>query len=76
MTPKLNKSELIELVDKLLQAEGSEEEEAQWLELIKRNVSDPNVIGLIYWSNQYGLSEEPSAKEIVEKAISYKPIAL
>lgn len=76
MAPKLSKSELIELVDKLLRAEASEEEEFQWLELIKGNVPDPNVIGLIYWSNRYGLSEEPSAEAIVEKALSYKPIAL
>jgi hypothetical protein len=76
MVKKLSKSELVELVARLLRAEGSEEEECEWLELIERNVPHPEVAGLIYWPDQYGLSEEPSAEEIVEKALKYKPLAL
>lgn len=76
MAQKLSKDELVDLVARLLRAEGSEEETLQWLELIEQNVPDPNVQGLIYWPNRYGLDNEPSAEEIVEKALSYQPIRL
>lgn len=76
MMQKLSKSELVDLVAKLLGAEGSEEETLRWLELVEQSVSDPNVQGLIYWPNRYGLSGEPSAEEIVERALNYQPIAL
>jgi hypothetical protein len=76
MTQKLSKNELVGLVAKLLRAEGSEEETLQWLKLVEQNVPDPNVQGLIYWPSRYGLDDEPTAEKIVEKALSYHPIAL
>lgn len=76
MTQKLSKHELIALVTKLLRAEGSDDEIHQWLELVERNVPHPEVQNLIYWSNRYGLGDSPSAEDIVEQALSYKPIIL
>ncbi|NJM09233.1 hypothetical protein HC891_28055 [Candidatus Gracilibacteria bacterium] len=76
MTHKLSKLELIEIVTRLLQAEGTEEETLQWIEVLERNVPDPNVQGLIYWPHRYGLGNEPSAEEIVERALGYQAIRL
>lgn len=76
MATKLSKSELVELVAKLLRADGSEEEQSQWIRLVESNVPDPHVQDLIFWPSRCGLGEDPSAEEIVEKALSYKPIAL
>jgi hypothetical protein len=76
MLQTLNRAELIELVAKLLRAEGTQEETLEWIRLVEHNVPDPHVQNFIYWSNKYGLGDDPSAEEIVDKALSYKPIAL
>ncbi|MDP9313661.1 MAG: hypothetical protein M3R24_22740 [Chloroflexota bacterium] len=76
MVTKLSKAELITLVDRLLQAEGTAEETLEWLNLIERNVPSPHVQGLIYWPHRYGLGDTPTAEEIVEKALRCKPILL
>ncbi|MDO7904967.1 hypothetical protein Q5741_00900 [Paenibacillus sp. JX-17] len=68
---KLSKEEMIIIVQKLLNGEGSEEEEHQWMEKIEFSVPCPDISNLIYWPE-----EELSAKEIVEKALSYKIIQL
>ncbi|KAB8141079.1 hypothetical protein F8S13_21420 [Chloroflexia bacterium SDU3-3] len=74
MKQKLDRAQIVFLVDKLLKAEGTASEMGDWLELVKANVPDPGIQGLIYWPNHYGLGDNPSAEEIVDKALSYKPI--
>jgi hypothetical protein len=69
---KLNKQELIELVKKISNADfDSEEEGVELRYLLRSNVLDPYITDYIF-SNQYDLT----AEEIVEKALSYKPIIL
>lgn len=74
MQQNLSKAELVNLVTKLLQVEGTQEEMLVWLETIEKNVPDPNVQGLIYWPDRHGLGQTPTAEEIVDKVLSYKPI--
>ncbi|MNJ62324.1 bacteriocin immunity protein [Paenibacillus fonticola] len=65
---KLNKEELIKVVEKILNAEDSEEELDNLIDILEKNVPHPNVSDLIFWND-----EELSAAEIVEEALKYKP---
>ena len=67
----LNKEELIELVRKIMNVEGSEEEIDNMIELLKSNVPHPDVSDLIYWNEN-----ELTAEQVVKQALSYKPIQL
>ena len=65
---KLSRSELIELVEKLLSNEGTEQQDAEWLHLVCCNVPDPGVIDLIQM--------ELPAEEIIDRALAYQPVPL
>ncbi|WBW96131.1 bacteriocin immunity protein [Oceanirhabdus sp. W0125-5] len=71
MLKKLTREELINLVDKIIECEGTEEEIDEMIELLEKNVPDPEVTGLIYWSE-----EELTSEQIVDRALSYKSIQL
>ncbi|GMK38553.1 hypothetical protein PCCS19_16070 [Paenibacillus sp. CCS19] len=64
---KPTKEELIEIVQKIMCAEGSEEELDSLILLLEQNVPHPNVSDLIFWNE-----EELSAEDVVEQALSYK----
>lgn len=69
---KLSKLKLIKLVNKICNAENKDEEELdRWLTLLEQNVPDPEVSDLIFHSD-----ENLTPEEIVEKALSYKPIIM
>ena len=76
MANKLSKRALIELVEKIIRVQGTEEEVNEWVHLFEQNVLHPEASGLIFWSSDYGLGRSPSAEEIVEAALNYKPIQL
>jgi hypothetical protein len=76
MADKLSREELVELVRKIRNVEGNEEEIVAWVNLFENNVPHPEASGLIFWSSKYGLSSNPSPEEIVDKALSYKPLQL
>ncbi|MCP4529092.1 MAG: hypothetical protein GY833_24750 [Aestuariibacter sp.] len=76
MRDKLTREYLCKLVAKILNVEGNEEEIVAWVNRFQRNVPHPEASGLIFWPNKYGLGNNPSAEEIVDKALSYKPIEL
>lgn len=70
---KLNREQLIELVDRIKNAEGETEEENDALiDLFLENVPDPNASNYIF-EIEY---EDLSAEEVVDKALSYKPFQL
>ncbi|MCQ4088409.1 hypothetical protein [Saccharibacillus sp. JS10] len=69
MNMKLNKEQVISLIEKIQNSEGTEQEIDDKIELLKKNVPDPNVSNLIFWSE-----EGYSAEQIYEMAMSYKPI--
>lgn len=66
---KLTRDELVELVRKIMNCEGSEEEIDEMTFLLMKNVIDPQVTNYIYY-------DEKTPEEVVDLALSYKPIQL
>ena len=71
MFKKLTREELINLVNKIIECEGTEEEIDEMIEVVERNVPHPEVSDLIYWND-----EELTPEQIVDIALDYKPIQL
>lgn len=72
MEGRLSRDELIRLVQQIMEADATEAELDQMLNLLQNSVPDPNALNLIFWPG----GPEPTAEEIVDKPLSYKPIAL
>ena len=68
MPKKLDRSELIVLVQRLIDNAGSEDEIAEWIAQLKESVPHPAPSDLIYWS-----MTEPDAEEVVDAALAYRP---
>lgn len=71
MSKRLTREELINLVNKIIECEDSEEEIDEMIEVVKRNVPYPDISDLIYWSE-----DELTPEQIIDKALNYKPIQL
>ncbi|MBJ7930185.1 MULTISPECIES: bacteriocin immunity protein [Bacillus cereus group] len=71
MLKKLTREELINLVSKIVESEGTEEEIDEMIEIVKRNVPHPELSDLIYWND-----EDLTPEQIVEIALAYTPIQL
>lgn len=71
MSIRLSKIELIELVERIILAEEQDSDFENLISMLQENVPHPEVLDLIYHSKP-----ELSAAEVVEKALSYKPIFL
>ena len=71
MNDRLTKVELVELVSKISNAAGDEKQIDEWIDTLEQNVPHPEVADLIFYPE-----EEMTAEEIVEAALSYKPIHL
>ena len=65
----MSREELIELVEKIMKCEGTEEEVDNMIDVLKKNVIDPEVTNYIFY-------EENTPEEVVDKALAYKPIIL
>ena len=65
----MTREELILLVDKIMKCQGSEEEIDEMMELLEKNVIDPEVSNYIFY-------EENTPEEVIDKALAYKPIIL
>jgi hypothetical protein len=66
----MTRDELIKLVREITNVQGKTEEQINGLiDILVKNVPHPAVTDLIYWDNL-------TAEEIVDKALSYKPIQL
>ncbi len=66
---KYTKDELIELVRRIQDCEGSEEEIDKMMEELETNVPHPEISDLIFF-------DEKTPEEIIELAINYKYINL
>lgn len=67
---KLNREELIVLVTRIMNAAGkTEKENDQLLEEFLDNIIDPEAANYIFYDNLL-------PEEVVDKALSYKPIQL
>ncbi|MFD6510566.1 MULTISPECIES: bacteriocin immunity protein [unclassified Bacillus (in: firmicutes)] len=71
MFDEITREELINLVGKIVECEGTEEEIDEMLEAVERNVPHPEVSDLIYWNDK-----DLSSEQIVDIALAYKPIQL
>ena len=71
MFKKLTREELINLVNKIVECEGSEEEIDEMIDMVKKNVPYPDISDLIYWNE-----EELTPEQIVDNALEYKPMQL
>lgn len=68
---ELNREELVTLVQKLMDTEGEEWELAIWLDMVISSVIDPKISDYIFWND-----EELTAREIIDKALAYKPLQI
>ncbi len=71
MQPSLSRAELIQLVQRIQDGEGSEQQQDEWLELLTCQVPHPEVSNLIFWNE-----EDWTAEQIVDAALAYRPIIL
>jgi hypothetical protein len=74
MNQRMTKEELVALVERIMHFDfrvGTEEDHSVLIAQLEANVPHPRVRDLIYAGMR-----ELSAEEIVEEALSYKPIAL
>lgn len=68
---QLSRAELIEWVERIMNAEGSEAEIDEWLTMVKQHVPHPEISNLIFWNE-----EDWTATQIVDEALAYQPIIL
>ncbi|MFD9567074.1 bacteriocin immunity protein [Streptomyces sp. NPDC059994] len=72
----LTQGQLVDLVQRIMDGEGTEEEHSALVETLERNVLHPRVCDLIYYPENEGYDRELTAGQIVEAALTYQPIAL
>lgn len=68
----MEQSKIVQLVEDIRNASGTEEELDEMLDTFLESVPDPNAADYIY-DVQY---DHLTSEEIVEKALSYRPIQL
>ncbi len=67
---------LIEIVLRLLNGTcASDAEVDQLVAEFERGVPDPRAVDLVFWPHQH-FDREPTAAEIVDRALSYRPTEL
>jgi hypothetical protein len=66
----MSREQLIVLVDRIMKCDGTEEEIDEMIELLEKNVADPEVSDLIF------VGQPKTPQEIVDRALSYKSIML
>jgi len=69
MYKRLTDKELVQIVTKLINGEGSDEESSKWISILERNTGCPKISDYIFWSG-----EKLTPEEIIEKALNYKAI--
>lgn len=71
MDKKLSKEEMLKIVEKLSNGEGDDIESSEWIEALERNTGCLDISDYIFWNN-----EDLTPEQILEKALSYKPIVI
>lgn len=69
MDKKMTREELIQLVEQIMKCEGTEQELDDLIFVLEKNVIDPQVTNYIYY-------DDLTPEQVVDKALSYKPILL
>ncbi|WP_067651612.1 bacteriocin immunity protein [Nocardia harenae] len=69
----LDRGQMLELVTKLCEGRGTDEQHQEWLDTLEAGVADPQIGDYIFWDE----SDPPlTPEQIVDKALAYRPIAL
>jgi Colicin immunity protein / pyocin immunity protein len=72
----IDRDQLIELVERIMSAEGESQEEADRLVgLFAENVPHPRASDLIFYPEEE-FGHEPTPEEVVDRALSYRATAL
>jgi hypothetical protein len=69
---RMSEEELVELVQRIMDCDGPEEEVDRMMNLLEANVPHPEVSDLIFWNKDGDLT----AEEVVRRALAYKPFLL
>jgi len=67
----LKKDEIIKLIERIIDIDGTEEEINEMILELKRNVPHPKVTNLIYYPPE---GKELTPEEIAEEALNYIPL--
>ncbi|WP_282056834.1 bacteriocin immunity protein [Maribacter luteus] len=79
---KMTREELIELEKRIVNCQGTEDEIDEMIQVFNKNVSHPKGASLFYSPENYNARRDkisdynPTVEEVVDKALSYKPIQL
>lgn len=63
---------LVELVRKIIEVQGTEQEIDEWLRELEARVPHPHVSDLIFYPEK----EDMTPEQIVDEALTYRPIRL
>ncbi|MFE7779232.1 bacteriocin immunity protein [Streptomyces sp. NPDC057445] len=66
------RDELIRLVERIMEFEGTEEEQDALIDKLEQSVAHPRVADLIFHPE----GDEPTAEQVVDLALAYRPIEL
>ena len=78
----MTREELIEIGQRIVECDGTEQEIDALSELFNKNVPHPNGSNLFFYPKNYSalrdniLGYNPTVKEVVDKCLSYKAIQL
>ena len=73
----MTRSELIALANQILECDGNEAEIDALIERFDQNVPHPNGSSLLFYPEHGSASGyAPSAEEVVDKCLAYRPIIL
>ncbi len=72
MPHRRSKSELVELVRRIMDADGTEREIDDMITALEENVPHPEVTDLIFYPEE----GDPTPEEVVEEALAYKATPL
>tara|TARA_R110001583_G_scaffold51483_1_gene160692 strand:- start:2546 stop:2782 length:237 start_codon:yes stop_codon:yes gene_type:complete len=78
----MSRKELIEIGNQIVNWSGSEEELLELMTFFDRNVPHPNGSNLFSYPENFNARKDdlskynPTVEEVVDKALSYKPIQL
>jgi hypothetical protein len=68
VTSTLTRTELVELVTKVMECEGSEQELDKWINALRSDVNHPEISNLIFYPSG---DKEYTPEEIVDIALNY-----
>lgn len=76
MPDERERAELIALVEQILGAQGDEAKRERLIAAFEQRVLNPEACYLIYFPYHCGLGHSPSADEIVDAALAFRPFLM